>query len=71
MTKAEFLKNVPDIIEHKEWGCGELEIITDSTFRKGVCYRHQDKNASFGTFGSNWLEVYEQLTSALSKQGFN
>lgn len=30
MTKRDFLSKVPDIINHKTWGYGELEIIVDS-----------------------------------------
>jgi hypothetical protein len=42
MTKRDFLSKIPDIINHKTRGYGELEIIVDSKEQKGVCYRHKD-----------------------------
>lgn len=70
MTKAEFLKSVPDIIEHNAWAYGELEIITDNSSQKSVCYRHKDKTASFGTHGIDWLDVHDQLRTNLLKLGY-
>ena len=70
MTKSEFLRNVPDIIEHKTWGYAELEIVADTEQSKGVCYRHKDNISSGGTWGSNWLEVYRKLTNYLKSEGY-
>jgi hypothetical protein len=67
MTKGKFSLQIPDIIHHKSWGYGELEIIVDKVAEKGVCYRHKDGTASFGTFGKDWLEVYIQLTKRLEQ----
>jgi hypothetical protein len=69
MTKMEFILSVPDIIEHKSWGYGELEFITDDVHEKGVCYRHRDNTASFGTYGKDWAEVYTALTQTLKQAG--
>jgi hypothetical protein len=65
MTKYEFILSVPDIIEHKSSGYGELEFIIDKKNEKGVCYRHRNKTASFGTYGKDWKEVYEALIISL------
>lgn len=70
MTKSEFIRSVPDIIDHKTWGYAELEIVADTKDNKGVCYRHKDKTASGGTYGTTWLEVYKKLTSYLEKEGY-
>lgn len=70
MTKTEFIYKIPDIINHKTWGYGEFEIIVDSKDKKGVCYRHPDKIASFGTYGSTWLEIYEKLSKSLISEGY-
>lgn len=70
MTKSEFLRSVPDIIDHKTWGYAELEIVADSKENKGVCYRHRDNTASGGTYGANWFEVYQKLTDYLKKEGY-
>ncbi|MEZ4935619.1 MAG: hypothetical protein R2788_26230 [Saprospiraceae bacterium] len=56
---------MPGVIEHKTWGYGELEIIVDDNEQKGVCYRHKNKSASFGTYGLTWSEVYEKLRKTL------
>ena len=70
MTKSEFLRKIPDIIEHKTWGYAELEILVDRTNEKGVCYRHRNKLASFGTYGTTWFEVYEELSEYLISEGY-
>ena len=69
MTKTDFILSVPNIIEHKSWGYGELEFITDKKNEKGVCYRHRDKTASFGTYGKDWTEVYSALIKTLKEAG--
>ena len=69
MTRGEFLRSIPDIIDHKTWGYGELEIVVDQPIEKGVCYRHPNKTASFGTYGSSWQEVYNDLYEFLKKEG--
>ena len=70
MTKSEFLRSVPDIIDHKTWGYAELEVVADSRDTKGVCYRHKDNTASFVTYGATWIEVYQSLTDFLKKEGY-
>ncbi len=70
MTKKDFLYKIPDIIDHKTCGYGELEIVVDSKEQKGVCYRHRDKTASCGTYGTTWLEVYEKLDKHLISEGY-
>ncbi len=69
MTKREFLLGIPEIIEHPASGYGELEITVDKPDKKGVCYRHRDNTASYGTYGKSWLEVYERLNSFLIVKG--
>lgn len=69
MTTKDFLHQIPDIIEHPTSGYGELEIIVDNSTQKGVCYRHRNNTASYGTYGKTWLEVYEKLNSFLIKNG--
>lgn len=58
MNKQDFLRQIPDIIEHPTWGYGELEIVVDNAEQKGVCYRHRDKKASYGTYGNNISESF-------------
>jgi hypothetical protein len=70
MTKFEFLLKVPDTIEHKTLGFSELEIISDKEKRKGVCYRHKNKTASYNTYGSTWFDVYIKLSNNLIKEGY-
>ena len=70
MTKADFLVSVPDIIEHKTWGYGELEICADSKNNKGAGYRHKDNTSSCSTFGTTWLEVSEKLRNHLRSEGY-
>ncbi len=70
MTKSEFLRSVPDIIEHKTGGYSELEVVADWKDSKGVCYRHKDNTASGGTYGASWFEVYHKLTNYLKKEGY-
>lgn len=69
MTKSEFIRSVPDIIDHKSWGYGELEIIYDGK-RKGCCYRHSDNAASGGSYGSTWDEILQKLNAFLETQGY-
>ncbi len=61
MTKEEFFKSAPGLIEHTSWGFGNLEITAESKNNKGVCYRHNDNTASGGTYGTSWDEVYSKL----------
>lgn len=70
MTKGDFLSKIPDIINHKAWGYGELEIIVDNKEQKGICYRHKDKTASCGTYGATWNEVFDSLSKYLSEEGY-
>jgi len=70
MTKRDFLSKIPDIINHKTWGYGELEIIVDNKEQKGICYRHKDKTASCGTYGATWNEVFDSLSKYLSEEGY-
>lgn len=70
MTKTEFMSKLPDTIEHKTWGYGELEIIVDNKDQKGACYRHKDKTSSCGNYGLTWLEVYEKLNKHLISEGY-
>jgi hypothetical protein len=69
MTKAEFLDRVPHSIEHDTWGHGKLEIVVQKRNHKGVCYRHQSKLASYGTYGMSWKEVYDSLMPYLVEMG--
>jgi hypothetical protein len=70
MTKSEFLQSVPDIITHKTWGYGELEIVSDSKDSKGVCYRHENKLASCGNYAKTWEELYVKFSEHLKKEGY-
>lgn len=70
MTKREFLIAVPGMITHKTWGEGEIEIVADTNDKKGVCYRHHNNTASFGTYGSNWFELYGKFVDRLIDQGY-
>lgn len=70
MKRIDFLSKIPGIINHKTWGYGELEIIVDKKDKKGVCYRHPDNTASFGTYGSLWVNVYEKLSKHLISEGY-
>lgn len=70
MTRNELLLSLPDIILHKSYGYAELEIITDKRDKKGICYRHKNKTASFGTYGLTWLEVHNKVYPLLVKEGY-
>jgi hypothetical protein len=61
MTKSEFLHKTPYTIDHKTWGYGVLEIIVNNTNRKGICYRHEDQTSSYGTYGTSWQNLYDDL----------
>lgn len=57
MTKRDFLSKIPDIINHKSWGYGELEIIVDTKEQKGVCYRYcikEDNGIYFNIDGTEY-----------------
>lgn len=69
MTKREFLDRIPDIIEHEVRGYGELEVVVDKPNHKGVCYRHRNKLASYGTYGHNWKEICDDLEPFLVNKG--
>jgi|GEM_PF-1599276 len=69
MTKSDFLKLIPSVITHEAWGYGKLEIIVDSKKQKGVCYRHLDNGASYGTYAESWKELYDDLSAYLKEQG--
>lgn len=66
MTKAEFFSKIPSSINHPSWGYGNLEIVVDNKETKGVCYRHDNKLSSYGTYGKSWLEVFEKLSKILT-----
>ena len=66
MTREEFRYAVPDIINHRTWGYGELfyEQVEKGRFSAG--YRHLDKHTSYGTFGNSWKEVFDDLIADLT-----
>ena len=70
MTKSEFIRSVPDIIEHKTWGYAELEFLIDTKNNKGICYRHKNNISSGATYGISWLEVYQKLKTFLDDKDF-
>ena len=67
MTKQEFLNNIPSIIEHKTWGFGKIEVVSDKPEIKGVCYRHDNKLASGGNYASTWKELYSKMVTYLKE----
>lgn len=69
MTKADFFSKIPSWINHPSWGYGDIEIVVDNKETKGVCYRHESKQASYGTYGITWLEVFEKLSKRLIDEG--
>jgi hypothetical protein len=70
MTRLEIQSKLPFTINHRTWGHAELEIIVDNNELKGLCYRHPDKKASFGTYGKDWDEVYSDLNEYLISNGY-
>lgn len=70
MTRIEFLEKVPDIINHKAHGYGELEVICDTKFKKWVCYRHKNGTASGGNHASTWDLLYEKVMEYLKNSGY-
>lgn len=69
MTKREFLGTVPHIIEHETSGYGEIEIVVNRKELVGVCYRHRDKTASYGTYKRTWQELHDDLVPFLREHG--
>lgn len=70
MTNYDLRINLPDIIQHKTWGYGQLEIIVDNPSQKGAYYKHKENGASFGTYDSSWQEVYDELSTQLKEDGY-
>ncbi len=69
MTRQEFIAAVPNTIEHRH-GDGKLEIVADTEYEKGACYRHIDKTPSCGNFGRTWDEGYRKIISYLNCHGY-
>ena len=69
MTKREFLGALPDFIEHKVHGYGELEIVSDDEI-KTACYRHKSNLASGGNSGNSWEEVFLKISRFLKDIGY-
>ncbi len=69
MNREDFLSKVPNGIQHPSWGYGELEVLVDRKDLKGVCYRHHDNTASYGTYKTTWKELYDDLGPFLVEQG--
>lgn len=70
MTLDEFKSSIPYLIIHPSHGEGEREILINTKDKKGVCYRHRDKTASFGTYGETWEDVCNSLKPYLIKEGY-
>jgi len=70
MTKRDFLTSVPGIINHKDRGHGELEVVADTNEKKGVCYRHRDNTASCGSYAPTWSELYTKFSDYLISEGY-
>jgi hypothetical protein len=66
MTLREFKNKVPDFIEHFNWGIQYLETHSH-TNNKMACYRGVNNLSSFGTYGNNWQEIFDKLTTALNE----
>ena len=66
MNLAAFERLIPGLIRHRTWGFQYLET---KKYTKGVmaCYRGDNKLASFGTYGKDWQEVFDQLHNALKE----
>ncbi len=69
MEKIEFLNKIPDIINHKSSGYGELEIRDEKNIQKCVYYKHKDDLTSYGTYGDTWQDVFDKLSKQLIKDG--
>ena len=71
MTKTEFLRAVPDIIEHGTWGYAELEVREDKDGDKIAQYRDRQKASHLGIVAKSWEEVYRKMFLMLPKHGYN
>ena len=70
MTKREFLFKVPHVIQVRGWGIAKIEISTDSSNRKEVCYRDTKKQTiACGASGTSWSEVHLKLIRYLTEHG--
>lgn len=65
MTRREFRYAMPDIISHKTWGYGELVLKEMDDKRVFAGYEHLNKTMSYETIGSNWKEIFDDLTAHL------
>lgn len=66
MGKSEFLKSVPNMLKpYSRQEEAYLEIVVDTDEQKGICYRSDNKAASYGTYGKTWAEVYQKLQKVL------
>lgn len=66
MKHIDFIHKIPGLINHKTWGIQYLETDTNSSGVK-ACYRSDDYQASFGTYGKNWQDVYDSLSEHLKE----
>lgn len=53
MSKLDFSKRIPSLINHKVWGEGELEIIADYDHYKCACYKHKGNFETCKTMADN------------------
>lgn len=70
MSKLDFSKRIPSLINHKVWGEGELEIIADYDHYKCACYKHKGNFETCKTMADNWEELYEALSLYLKREGY-
>lgn len=68
MTRKEFRYAMLDIITHKTWGHGELIYHELDEKRVFAGYQHSNKTVSYGTIGSSWKEVFEDLITHLKQE---
>lgn len=70
MTKSECLNKLPHKITHPTWGESFLRVVCDTEEEKRVCYWDAvGIRASYGTSGSTWQELYDDLNSFLKEEG--
>ena len=70
MTREQFISKIPRYISAPPGtGYSTVDIIMDTKFRKGACYRDEHAVASCYVFGDWWDEVYEKLILLLEERG--
>jgi len=70
MNRKEIWSRLPDIIDHPSHGYGELEIVVDNENDKGLCYRHENGTASFGTYKTSWQKIFDDLGPWMQEKGY-